>query len=241
MKINILKGIMSNFFGFLIVAIICFGFAVSVFGGYQPLVVPIVPVATEIPEAKAEAEAIIDTTIGLVVEENKEEKDIERVERVERVNSFIQGRYPTSPLNGEMIISTSDSYSIPEGFLMSIFIQESSMGINGRAVGTKNPGNIGNTDAGDGKSVNCQAYNWCLGGWSVGTDLTGEYIGTCHFNEGEPISLEAWIDRDFRTVSNRGRLCRGVAIGSRYMTNPNTNVAYARHLAMFSELGIPTH
>jgi hypothetical protein len=66
----------------------------------------------------------------------------------EEITSFINIKYPNSPISGEMVINSSIKHGVSPEVILSIMAADSSMGTKGKAVRTLNPGNVGNTDDG---------------------------------------------------------------------------------------------
>src|SRR3990167_4633551 len=71
------------------------------------------------------------------------------MDTVEKIDDYISGKYLSSPVTGEMIMSSASAYSVDARLMMAIIEQDSSFGTAGKAVRTLNPGNVGNNDAGD--------------------------------------------------------------------------------------------
>jgi hypothetical protein len=153
----------------------------------------------------------------LAVEKPKVENDREAL--ANKIQNYLNRWTPNSPLNAEMIIETSQASGVPVDFILTVCHAESHCGTKGRAVQTKNPFNVGNTDAGDWKSVVCGRANWCLNSWAEGLAKFTALIKNCYFEEGEKITLTKYIDRDFRAV-------RCGIQGKRYMTDRNAAAKY---------------
>lgn len=60
-------------------------------------------------------------------------------------NSAIQSLTPSSPVTGAMVMSAAHEYGVDPGVLISVMQNDSQLGTQGVAVGTLNPGNVGNT------------------------------------------------------------------------------------------------
>lgn len=86
---------------------------------------------------------------------------------VDAMYGYIKKTYPNTPVTKEMILNTSNKYQVPHELITAIMINDSSMGTKGKAVRTKNPGNVGNTD--DGSENNFK--NWETGVDAVGKNL----------------------------------------------------------------------
>src|SRR3990167_403777 len=88
------------------------------------------------------------------------------MDSVEKIDDYIDGKYLSSPITGEMVMSAASAYSVDTRLMMAIMEQDSSLGTAGVAVRTRNPGNVGNDDAG-----NTRAYeSWqegvtAVAGW----------------------------------------------------------------------------
>ncbi len=151
---------------------------------------------------------------------------------IESIQTYINKYFPTSPVTAQMIVDQSVKSGVPVGFILAVGHNESHMGTKGRAVQTRNPFNVGNTDAGDTKAVDCAtSYNNCLVGWQAGLDAFTSLITRCYFNEGEPISLQTWVDRDFRAV-------RCNIAGKRYMTDVRASQKYVERINDLQQLNI---
>jgi hypothetical protein len=139
--------------------------------------------------------------------------------------------FPNSPVTTDMIMATSEKYQIPAGMILAFGHNESHMGTKGRAVQTKNPMNVGNTDAGDYKAVRCGFANNCLSDWQAGLDAFASLISRCYFNEGEAINLQTMIDRDFRAV-------RCNVKGKRYQTDTRAKMKYEERIRNLKSFNI---
>ena len=139
--------------------------------------------------------------------------------------------FPNSPVTTDMIIKASEESGVPAGFILAVGHNESHMGTKGRAVATKNPFNVGNVTAGDNKPTNCNRFSNCLNDWQEGVNAFTSLITRCYFNEGEPIKLQTWIDRDFRAV-------RCNIAGKRYMTSNRVLPLYQERINNLKTLNI---
>jgi hypothetical protein len=128
-----------------------------------------------------------------------------------------------------MIFNQSAKSGVPADFILAVGHNESHMGTKGRAVQTKNPMNVGNTDGGDYKTVRCGIYNNCLSDWQAGLDAFTSLITRCYFHEGEEIKLQTWIDRDFRAV-------RCNIAGKRYMSDTRAGIKYAERIQNLKQI-----
>lgn len=79
---------------------------------------------------------------------------IGKFKSVEQIDAYIKSKYPNSPVTGNMIANASAEYGVSWEMMVAIMAQDSSMGTAGKAVRTKNPGNVGNTDDGSTQNFN---------------------------------------------------------------------------------------
>lgn len=147
--------------------------------------------------------------------------DLAKVQRAINVLSF--GK---SPLTAEMVSNASKSSGVPVDFILTAGTLESHLGTAGRAVPTKNAFNLGNTDCGDYKPAVRNSCNSFKNDWESGLNAFTSLIRNCYFDEGEKITLETYIARDFRAV-------RCSVKGSRYMTD---RMAKSKYLAKIGEV-----
>jgi len=154
-----------------------------------------------------------------------------RADKVAKTQAYIDKYSNNSPLTGEMLVKISEERNFPVSFMLAVAHNESHFGTKGRAVGTNNPYNVGNTDAGDYKAVQCGVANWCLESPEQGVHTFVDLISTRYFNEGEQISLQTWIDRDFRAVN-------GTIAGKRYQTDKQALVKYQERLQNLQQFNI---
>ena len=61
---------------------------------------------------------------------------------------YIQEKAKGSPIKGQDILDASKKYNVDPNLVMALMQQDSSFGTKGKAIRTKNPGNVGNTDNG---------------------------------------------------------------------------------------------
>lgn len=71
------------------------------------------------------------------------------MDTVEKIDQYIKGKYASSPVTGEMVMSAASAYLVDTRLLMAMMEQDSSFGTAGLAVRTLNPGNVGNDDSGN--------------------------------------------------------------------------------------------
>ncbi|OGL85817.1 hypothetical protein A3I37_03020 [Candidatus Uhrbacteria bacterium RIFCSPLOWO2_02_FULL_46_19] len=89
------------------------------------------------------------------------------MDTVEKIDDYINRKYFSSPVTGEMIISAASAYDVDARLMMAIIEQDSSFGTAGKAVRTLNPGNVGNDDSG-----NLRAYE----SWQEGVTAVAEWL-----------------------------------------------------------------
>lgn len=83
------------------------------------------------------------------------------------IQKYINAKYPKSPLTGQMIMSTANKYGVSPKLLVAMIANDSSMGTAGKAVNTKNAGNVGNDDKGNTRT---------FASWEAGVDAVGEWL-----------------------------------------------------------------
>jgi hypothetical protein len=64
------------------------------------------------------------------------------------INQYIKSVAPGSPVTGEAVMKAAIDTGVTPGMILAIMQQDSTFGTAGKAVRTKNPGNVGNTDSG---------------------------------------------------------------------------------------------
>jgi hypothetical protein len=89
------------------------------------------------------------------------------MDSVEKIDNYIKGKYPSSPVTGEMVMNASSAYSVDIRLMMAMMEQDSSFGTAGKAVRTLNPGNVGNDDEG-----NTRTYE----SWQKGVTAVAEWL-----------------------------------------------------------------
>src|SRR3989339_966595 len=89
------------------------------------------------------------------------------MDTVEKINDYIGGKYLSSPVTGEMIMSAALAYNVDTRLTMAIMEQDSRFGTAGLAVRTLNPGNVGNDDDG-----NIRTYE----SWQEGVTAVAEWL-----------------------------------------------------------------
>lgn len=98
------------------------------------------------------------------------------MDTTEKIESYIRGKYLSSPLTGEMVMSASLAYNVDTRLMIAMMEQDSSLGTAGLAVRTLNPGNVGNDDAG-----NIRTY----ASWQEGVTAVAEWLNR-HRTSGIP-------------------------------------------------------
>ncbi len=85
-----------------------------------------------------------------------------------QIDSYIRKVAPNSPVKALDVMAASTTYGVPPTLILAIMQQDSSFGTAGKAVRTKNPGNVGNTDSGA-----TQTYpSWRDGVFAVAKNLS---------------------------------------------------------------------
>jgi hypothetical protein len=74
--------------------------------------------------------------------------NIGQMKTIQDIDAYIKQIAPGSPVTGQMIANAATKYGVSWEAMMAIMQQDSSFGTAGKAVRTKNPGNVGNTDSG---------------------------------------------------------------------------------------------
>jgi hypothetical protein len=89
------------------------------------------------------------------------------MDTVEKIDDYISGKYLSSPVTGEMIMSAAEAYTVDARLMMAMMELDSRFGTIGVAVGTLNPGNVGNDDDG-----NTRTYE----SWQEGVTAVAEWL-----------------------------------------------------------------
>jgi hypothetical protein len=92
---------------------------------------------------------------------------MEVMDTVEKIDDYISGKYWSSSVTGEMVMSAASAYSVDARLMMAIMEQDSRFGTVGVAVRTLNPGNVGNDDSG-----NTRTYE----SWQEGVTAVAEWL-----------------------------------------------------------------
>ena len=67
----------------------------------------------------------------------------------ESIDKYIQSKANGSPITGQMVIKSAEYYGVEPQALLALIQVDSSFATKGKAVRTKNAGNVGNDDAGN--------------------------------------------------------------------------------------------
>lgn len=137
---------------------------------------------------------------------------------------------PQSPIAPETVLLVANQNNFPVSFMLAVGHNESHLGSKGRAVQTRNPMNVGNTDGGDYKAVKCGVYNNCLERFDTGLTIFVDLIKRCYFHENEEIKLSTFMKRDFRAV-------RCNVKGKRYMTDTKALIKYQERVRNLQAFG----
>jgi hypothetical protein len=105
------------------------------------------------PTHEAEVAAIVDS--------------IGQFKSLDDVDAYIKQKFPGSPVTADMISKTSAKYGISWEMLVAMMQEDSSMGTAGKAISTRNPGNVGNDDSGATRTYPS---------WQAGVDAVGEWL-----------------------------------------------------------------
>lgn len=89
------------------------------------------------------------------------------VEDAATADAAIKSRVPNSPVTGAMVSDAASRYGVDPKLMIAIMMQDSSLGTAGKGARTKNPGNVGNDDAG-----NEVTYNT----WEEGVDAVAKWL-----------------------------------------------------------------
>jgi hypothetical protein len=105
------------------------------------------------------------------------------MDTVEKVDNYIKGKYPSSPVTGDMVMSAAGAYSVDQRLMMAIMEQDSRFGTAGLAIRTINPGNVGNDDSG-----NTRTYD----SWQEGVTAVAEWLSRHRISREVP--METFIE-----------------------------------------------
>lgn len=174
---------------------------------------PQISAIQEIVEVQAQEELKRIDEIGVFVNDENKQELIEKTKKYISTYQKVE-----SPLNAEMIVNIAQKEKYSLDLILIQAHTESHFCTQGRAIDTKNCWNVGNVDAGDNKKTDCQdGTSICLDDYQKGLELYIHYMKSCHFHEKETISLQKFIDRDFRIVRQGDKICGEV--GARYATD----------------------
>ena len=97
------------------------------------------------------------------------------MDTAEQIDDYIHGKYMSSPVTGEMVISAALAYMVDARLMMAIIEQDSRFGTVGLATSTLNPGNVGNDDDG-----NTRTYD----SWQEGVTAVAEWLNRHRVSQG---------------------------------------------------------
>lgn len=83
------------------------------------------------------------------------------------ITAYMKKYYPSTPLTGEMVVNSSNTYKVDVRMILAMMQQDSSYGTAGKGARTHNPGNVGNDDTG--KLVD-------YGTWPAGVDAVAKWL-----------------------------------------------------------------
>jgi len=66
----------------------------------------------------------------------------------ENLDAYISRIAPNSPIKAHNVLASANKYGVDPKLVLAIMVQDSTLGTAGKAVRTRNPGNVGNTDSG---------------------------------------------------------------------------------------------
>lgn len=90
------------------------------------------------------------------------------------LDQYIQSKARGSQVKGQDIIDAAKSFNVDPYLVVALMQQDSSFGTKGKAISTRNPGNVGNTDDGS-----AQAYKtWRDGVFAVAQNLSKRRIAS---------------------------------------------------------------
>lgn len=84
------------------------------------------------------------------------------------IDQYIQSKARGSPVRGQDVIDAAKQYGVDPNLVIALMQQDSSFGTKGKAVSTKNPGNVGNTDSG----ATSKHSSWRDGVFAVAKNLS---------------------------------------------------------------------
>jgi hypothetical protein len=89
------------------------------------------------------------------------------LDTLEKIDDYIRSKTLSSPITGKMVKQAAEAYDVDVRLMVAIMEQDSSLGTAGLAVRTRNPGNVGNDDAG-----NIRIYE----SWQAGVTAVAEWL-----------------------------------------------------------------
>lgn len=161
--------------------------------------------------ARIEAENSIFKNRVIVTNQNKSDL-------VARTKTYFKNYFPTSPVDPAELVNLAQTHNFPLDFILINGHLESHMCTAGRGAESNNCHNVNNTDAGDYKPTVCGQYTECLNNVYIGEIKFINLIKNCYMNENQLITLQTWLDQDFRVQRTVAPFCNA-SKGSRYMTD----------------------
>lgn len=154
----------------------------------------------------------------MVTEKNKD--DLKN-----RTQNYINTYFSNTPASAEMLVNIAQQNNFPLDFLLLQGHLESHMCTKGRGAQSNNCHNVDNTDAGDYKPTVCGQFTACLADVVTGEQKFINLIQNCYFNNNEEVSIQKFIDYDFRIQRTIPPYC-SASVGSRYMTDGRSRSKY---------------
>jgi hypothetical protein len=102
------------------------------------------------------------------------------MDTAEKISDYINSKYVSSPVTGEMIMSAAGAYNVDSRLMMAIMEQDSRFGTVGLATSTLNPGNVGNDDSG-----NTRTYE----SWQAGVTAVAEWLNRHRITQGSETEI----------------------------------------------------
>jgi hypothetical protein len=99
-------------------------------------------------------------------------KNTSHVNDAQSADAYIRSIVPNSPVTGAQVMAAANATGVSPGMILAIMQQDSTFGTAGKAVRTKNPGNVGNTDSGATKAFR----DWQEGVMAVAQNLAKRKI-----------------------------------------------------------------
>lgn len=126
------------------------------------------------------------------------------------VESYIKRKYPNSPVSADMISKASEKHGIPWEMLVAMMEQDSSMGTQGKAVRTRNPGNVGNTDSGATKTY----ASWQDGVNAVADWLSRKRVKTVSTDQASKFTPEFYATKEGQKVRDDERALQQIFLAN---------------------------